>query len=126
MIYGSIEGIQEAQEANLRTIAALRPSGAYGNAIRMIITQLHRYKTTIIHVDTGALRASQRIEQVGLKARSWIDEDAINPRTGDRPAVYGALEEARGGSHAFGARTVDEAAPQIVNTALNYLVRSMR
>lgn len=121
-----ITGIQQAQEWNLRAIAALKPSGAYGRAIRDIVTMLHRYEVAITHVDTGALRASHRIEMNGLRGRIYIDQLARNPRTGTKTSVYGEVENARGGEHAFGARTVKEAAPQVVAQALSYLGRSLQ
>jgi hypothetical protein len=120
-----IRGIQEAQRWNQRAIAALKPGNEYTRAVRDIVTQLHRYEVSITHVDTGALRASLRMRVDGLKGRIYIDENSRNPRTGAKPSVYGEIENARGYSHAFGARTVAEAAPQVVGQALAYLGRSM-
>lgn len=126
MINQTISGIQEAQRWNLRAIANLRPDGAFGHAIRDITTQVHRYEVTIAHVDTGAMRASLRIEIQGLKARTYLDTAAKNPQTGAKTSVYGEIENARGGDHAFGLRTVNEAAPRIVVQALGYLGRSLQ
>ena len=121
----SIRGLQEAQQANLRMIAAMTPGGRFGNTIRTITTKLQRYEVSVSHVDTGAMRASERIEIKGLVGRIFLDESATNPRSGALTSVYGAIENARGGAHAFGARTY-ETAPGIVNSALNYFADGLR
>src|SRR5512145_1695553 len=100
-----IKGLQEAQAANKRQIAATRPSGTLGRAVLYATTKLHRYAVAITHVwvyKGGGLRASQRmkLEQGGLRGRIYIDPSAVNPR-GQKPSIYGPIEEARGGSHAF-------------------------
>lgn len=112
----TITGVQEAQAANLRRIAALKPGGAFGQAIQYAAATLHRYAVGITHVDTGTLRASHRIrmESGGLRAVIYIDAGAVNPRSGQRASVYGPHEHARGGSHAFYARTVSEAGPAVI------------
>lgn len=104
----TIRGIQEAQRWNLRAIAAMQPDGQFGRAIQYATTIVHRHAVSITHVDTGALRASHRIQLDGLRGRIYIDPSSVNPDSGARPAVYGAIEEARGGSHAFYRRTVNE------------------
>ena len=109
----TIRGIQEAQRWNVRAIAALRPSGALGWAIVWGTAAAHRYAVSITHVDTGALRASQRMAVSGAQGRIYLDASARNPRTGQRTAAYGPVEEARGGSHAFYRRTVAEAGDAI-------------
>lgn len=121
----TIKGLQELQRWNLRAIANAKPDGEYGRALRNILTQLERYEVAIIHVDTGALRASPRIELRGLSGRVYLDPTATNPRTRQKTSIYGAVENARGGEHAFGERTVHEAAPRIVGTALAMLGRSL-
>jgi len=130
-----IGGIQEAQDANARAIAALQPSGELGDAIREATTELHRYAASITHVGRyvqskssgkwrwagrgeagvggGALRASHRMEVSGLRGRIYIDPGATNSRTGRRPAEYGAYEENRSGEHAFYARTLTEYGPEV-------------
>ena len=122
----SIKGLQEAQRWNLRAIAATKPTGQFGVTIRDILTQLQRYEVSITHVDTGALKASERIEIMGLSGRIYIDPSAQNPRSGVRTAIYGETEDLRGGSHAFGARTEREGAPPIINLALVQLGRSLQ
>jgi hypothetical protein len=48
------------------------------------------------------------MELKGLRGRIYLDPSAINPRTGQKPAVYGYYENKRGGEHAFYDRTVEE------------------
>lgn len=110
----TIEGIQEAQAWNLRKIAAVRPRGALGRAILYGTTAAHRGAVARTHVDTGALRASQRMVMYGdSEGQVFLDGSATNPRTGQRTAAYGPWEHERGGEHAFYQRTVDEDGPGI-------------
>jgi hypothetical protein len=99
-----IIGIQEAQAAMLRGVAALKPGGAFGNMIREVTTRAHRYAASITHVDTGALRASHTAEVSGLHGVIYIAPGATRS-DGGRPAEYGLIEHARGGAHAFYERT---------------------
>lgn len=109
----SITGIQEAQAANNRAIAAVRPEGGLGRAVQYGTTAAHRYALAATHVDTGALKSSHRMELSGAHGRVFIDPSAMNPRSGQRTAVYGPFEHARGGEHAFYQRVIDEYGPEI-------------
>lgn len=119
----TIEGIQRVQAANNQMIAAMKPSGAFGRAIQYATTAAHRYAVAITHVDTGALRASHRmqLEMGSLRGTIYIDPSSRNPRTGQRPSVYGIFEHARGGSHAFYRRVVDEKGRDIAEEAARIL-----
>lgn len=121
----TIKGIQEAQRWNLRAIAALRPSGALGQAIRWGTAAAHRYAVSITHVDTGALRASHRMAVTNAQGKIYLDASAKNPRSGVRTAVYGPAEEARGGDHAFYRRTVNEAGPKIAQEMARMVAREV-
>lgn len=115
-----ISGIQELQDANIRRIAALKPRGAFGRMLQYIGTAFHRYAVAITHVDTGALKASHRLDldlDLG-RVSIFIDPTATNPRTGERTAEYGADEHARGGTHAFYARTIRERGRRTVRAGL--------
>ena len=118
----TITGIQEAQRANLEMIAALRPGGALGRAVVYATTAAHRYAVAITHGDTGSLRASHRVEVSGLRGRIYIDPGSVNPRSGQKPVVYGPYEHARGGSHAFYQRVIDEKGQEIGNRAMAMIV----
>lgn len=107
-----IKGLQEAQRAMNKQIAALRPTSKFGQAVKRVTIALQRYAVSITHVwpvKGGGLRASHRmyLAENELEGRIFIDPSAINPR-GQRPSIYGPFEEARGGSHAFYHRTVEE------------------
>lgn len=115
----SIKGIQEAQRANIRHIAAMKPGGGFGRAIQYATIQAHRYATSITHVDTGSLKASHRMDVSGLRGRVYIDPSSPGIRgrtattrrsysTKQRPSVYGPFEHGRGGKHAFYQRTREE------------------
>lgn len=97
----SIRGLQEAQARNLARIAALKPNGALGRLVRDLTVRAHRYAVAATHVDTGALRASHRLDVQPLRGRIYVDPSAVNPRSKRRPAEYGVYEHHRGGSHAF-------------------------
>jgi hypothetical protein len=116
MISLTIRGIQEAQRDNLKLIAAMRPEGALGRAVKAATVRAHLGAVRKTHVLTGALRASHRIVLQGLEGRVYIDPGSVNPK-GDRPAQYGPVEEARGGSHAFYLRAVTEDANAIAMAA---------
>jgi hypothetical protein len=110
----TITGLQEAQAANNRLLARMQPRGALERAVLYGTTAAHRAAVVITHVDTGALRASHRMEVSGLRGRVYIDPGATNPRSGVRTAVYGPMEHARGGGHAFYRRVVDEEGQRIL------------
>ena len=135
MINITWEGIMQAQRTNLRQIAAIRPEGALGRAVQVGLTETHRYVLYITHVKTGALRASHRMlfAPFGGTARGtiYIDPDSggfewVAKANGngkrrqynqhkETPVVYGPKEHARGGEHAFYARTEAEAGARISN-----------
>ena len=116
----SLTGIQEAQERNLRRIAALKPEGAAGEAVRDALIALQRYAVQVTHVGKyvggGALKNSHRIEVNGAEGKVYIDPSSVSPRRGASkamPVEYGVYENARGGEHAFYDRTVNEAGPAV-------------
>jgi len=92
----SIKGLQEAQQANLQMIRAMRPSGALGRAIQYAGLATHRHAVPSTPHDYGALRAAHRVENKPLQARIYIDPGARAPRRNQRPAVYGAILHGQG------------------------------
>lgn len=124
----AISGIQEAQRANLRALAAVKPSGELGRAVIYVLTKLHRYAVSITHVVSGALRASHREQYQETRDTAlgliYIDPGAVRPG-GARPVIYGPAEEARGGSHAFYYRTYSEQGSATVGEALARLIRGL-
>ena len=125
-IKADIRGLQQAQAAMNRRIAELKPTGALGQAVKRAGLMIHRYVLGITHVDTGTLRASHRIEINGTKGKIYIDPAARNPRTGAKPAVYGAIEHARGGQHAFYTRTKAEYGDTVVRAVKTYVSGAMK
>lgn len=113
-----IAELQRAQAAMLRAVAAVQSGGSLGRAVQYAITAFHRYKTAITHVDTGAYRAAGTIQFSGLRAVLFTSPDAVNPRSGQRPAEYQHYEELRGGSHAAWARTANEQGDAIMRRAV--------
>lgn len=111
----TIAGLQAAQEANLRHIASLRPGGSLEKAIQEGTAAASRYAVSIAHVDTGAMKASMRIQVSGFRGMVYMDNAATNPRTSQRPAEYALYEHRRGGEHAFFARTIAEQGRAIAN-----------
>jgi len=118
-----ISGIQETQRGVNEIMAAFKPGGKFSKAIWRITMSLHRYAVSITHVVTGALRASHRqrmaSDTIGF---IYLDSSAVNPRTHERTSRYGAFEEQRGGDHAFYMRTVNEAAPGVVQQETRGLI----
>lgn len=125
MVRVTIAGVQAARAAVLDALAALRPVGALGEAVRAATLAADRYAVMLTAVDTGSWRASHRPQVAGLHGRVFLDPSTTNPRSGTRPAVYGAVWEERGGSHAVYARTVNEAGQRILDESGLRLYRSL-
>lgn len=121
----TIKGLQEAQQRNMRRVAMFRPNGKIAQAIKRLTTGTHRYAVGITHVDTGSLRASHRMEVSNDRGRIYISPSAVNPRSKQRPAVYGVYEHQRGGSHAFYKRAVDEYGARHAHDEARNLGRSL-
>lgn len=94
----TIEGLQQAQAAMSKVIAALEPRGAVGIATQEMTIRAFRWVVTQTHVDTGTLRASRRMEVHELKGIIYT-VSGINPKTGKSARAYDVPEQARGGSH---------------------------
>ncbi|MBN1815328.1 MAG: hypothetical protein JXA14_26085 [Anaerolineae bacterium] len=92
----SIRGLQEAQQANLQAIHAMRPSGALGEAVKYGSAEAHRSAVVLTPWDYGALRASHRIKLSGLRGVIAIDPGAVHPRSGVPPSVYGPILHTHG------------------------------
>lgn len=101
-----IRGLKETQEAATAVVQALQPDGAAGAAVQFAVLGLHRYMSTIVHVDTGRLKNSLFPQIDGLTGM-------IVPNV-----VYAPYEEARGGSHAFMTRTENEQSKQVSEATL--------
>lgn len=125
MIRITIKGIQEAQAANQRLMAAVKPTGALGRAIQYMASEAMRMSMTYTHVDTGALKASHRTKQEGpARWRIYLDPRATNPRNGRLTSIYGPYEHNRGGMHAFYERTYTNGG-SLAQRAAQYLRSSL-
>lgn len=122
----TIRGIQEAQRANIRTIAAVKPSGRLGVAVRNVTILAHRGAVSRTHVITGTLRASHRMSLSDSQGVVFVDPSAINPVSHIAAAKYAPVEHARGGSHAFYGRTVMEDSALFARTAGSTVIAGLR
>lgn len=122
----TIQGLQQAQEANLHNIAMMKPSGALGRMVQYATVAAHRYAVAITHVDTGALRASHRMRVSGSRGEIYIDPAARNPWSGMLTSRYGPTEHRRGGSHAFYERTDREYGIAIAEMAARGFIGELR
>lgn len=121
----TITGIQEAQAANARMIANMRPSGALGRMVWYAVQLAQRYAIVVTHVDTGGLRASHRMKLEGSRGFVYIDPTAHNPVNRGKPSIYGPAEHNRGGTHAFYERTEREAGLSIARDAATEFAREV-
>jgi hypothetical protein len=105
-----IRGLQEAQARNVRRIAKLKPGGEFGQLLQRVTAYTHSQAVRVTHIDTGALRASHRMEITDVRGRVFIDPSAHNPRSKERVEDYAEIEENRGGGHAFYKRATEASA----------------
>jgi hypothetical protein len=122
----SISGLQEAQRANMRHIASVKPGGSLDAAVQVGTLAAHRYNVSITHVLTGTLRAAERVEFSGLRGTVFVDPSARNPRTGALPSEYVMAEDRRGGSHASFRRTEAEQGSAIAASMVIVYTRGLR
>lgn len=109
----TIQGLQEAQAANAQAIAAARPDGGLGRAIKHATAAAHRYAVAHTPVDTGAWRASHRMALEAARGRVELQAGATNPRSRTPVKVYASAWEAKGGARAPYQRTYQDAGAQI-------------
>lgn len=120
-----INGLQQAQRRNLERIRLLEPGGEYYKIIKEATIYAHRRAVAYTHVDTGALRASHRLEVATTgtpRGEVYIDPAAVNPRSKNKPVEYGVIEQDRGGSHAFYTRAGQEATKKIRDDMADFVV----
>ena len=121
--------VQGQAEALAAVSQMEREIGGARNAFRRAIGRAaehsQRYARQITHVDTGELQGAHRARYTGpLRAEVYIDQGRRNVR-GGRPHIYGVYEHARGGGHAFYARTVSEEGGAILTEAANTIIASL-
>jgi hypothetical protein len=120
-----IYGIESVERALKAAQEAAREAGELGRAVHVAAQHASAYAIQISHVWTGALQESHSINQKGARAVIYPNPGVINPISLTSPAEYGPYEHARGGDHAFYARTVREDGQAAADAALAYLRRSL-
>ncbi len=94
-----VKGFEQLQEASRKLVYAMNPAGPMGQANRYATLQLMRAVRVRTHVDTGTYRSSIQADFSGIAGRVYVASNR-NPQSGQSASIYGAFEEARGGSHA--------------------------
>ena len=124
-----IRGNKEAQRAMTVAANAVQPQGGLGRAIQFVALGAIQYAMRVSHIVTGALRSAHSPEFTSggnlSRGRVFIDPAAINPMSGKPVTDYAAIEEARGGAHAFYERTVSERGNYLVGRAAELVVAEM-
>ena len=94
----SIEGLQRAQERNLRRIVMMKPGGIRGQAVKNAAADFHAKLTVNTPVQWGALRVSRRITFNASVPRAQIftSGNSYNPRSSTPPHVYDIYLHAMG------------------------------
>lgn len=121
----TIKGLQQAQKAMLRAMAAVKLESGLDRAVHVATTYAHRFAVYVSHRDTGAMANSHMIQrEAAARYRIFLSETAKNPRTSALVSVYGVAEHNRGDSHAYYERTYQQG-PQILSRASAYLVSQL-
>lgn len=124
-----IRGNKEAQRAMTVAANAVQGQGGLGRAIQFVTLGAMQFAMRVSHKVSGALRSAHIPEfQSGIgmaRGRVFIDPTAINPMGGKPVDDYAAIEEARGGSHAFYERTVSERGNYLVGRAAELMIAEM-
>lgn len=142
MIFGGglikirLSGLEKLQRANQQILEAVDTKIGMHEAVKQATIMLQRYAIGITHVRTGTLKRSHTMDfgaggvqsyRFGIPivdkavGRIYIDPNAVNPVTKERPSEYGLVEHAKGGSHAFYKRTVEEAGPTAQKAAIGII-----
>lgn len=124
-----IQGQRELQAALDKIEAAVKPSGALGQAVQNATRAAWKLAQAYSHVVTGALQASHRwsYAEVDGNARGLvtIDGEAFNPRSLADVREYAPIEHARGGSHAFYARVVEDQGGELAAEGINIVLDAL-
>lgn len=124
-----IEGQRELQAALDQIAAAVKPSGALGQAVQAVTRHAWTLAQDASHVQTGALQASHRWSYAEVDGNAQglvtIDEGAFNPRSLEDVREYAPIEHARGGSHAFYARVVEDRGDELLGLGATALLDAL-
>lgn len=106
-----VRDLAEAQRGLKQLIQNVSANGDLEGHMVLALGQLHRYASSIVHVDTGRLKNSLFVDTERSR-NDLIGYVATN-------VEYAPMEEGRGGSHAFFGRTVAEEGPRAVGNLFN-------
>lgn len=122
-------GLKRTQDAMLRNAQRVKAESGLKRAWLYVGPEMLDYARKITHKWTGALAASHRLSTTidgdHLRGLLYIDENAQNPITGIRTEVYGPVEHARGGSHAFYERTFDHFKRRVESKFMDYVLKDL-
>lgn len=99
-----VDDLAALQQELGRLLYEVDPQGGLEETVTLVAGMLHRYSAGIVHVDTGRLKNSL-FWNVEHRSGSVMGHVATN-------VEYAPAEEARGGTHAFFARTRREEGPR--------------
>jgi len=120
------QGWNKAVTENLIFINDLRPSTGIGRGILAAVKLVHRMAVANTHVDTHALKHSHRIDfgYASNKAEGNVYvSDITNPKHSLSTLLYGPIEDARGGDHAFYGLIYHNESERIVDEAAVHMMR---
>lgn len=120
-----LEGFDKLQEAMLKAIEAVKPSGELGDSVKQALVMAQAYAAQITDQDTGTLARSHLIQYAGGSSGFvYPSPYNINPKSRKPAAYYAIYEENRGGGHAFYARTIDERGQAILSKTGQRIVQA--
>lgn len=121
-----VQGWNRAVIENLEFINHIRPSTGIGKGILAAIKLVHRMAVANTHVDTSALVHSHRIDfsYTAREAEGTVYvSDITNPKHSLSTLIYGPIEDARGGDHAFYGLIYREESDRIVDEVATHMMR---
>jgi hypothetical protein len=110
-----------------KIVQEMRGSGLLGTAVQYVTRGALAYAKQITHVITSGLQTAHRgTIDLANEPRGviFIDPSSVNSM-GQRPYIYGQKEHARGGEHAFYARTVAERGQALIVQGVNEMVKGL-
>ena len=100
--------------------------GAFRDTIKHMLMVMRNYAQFITHRETGTLAASHDIEYNARALSGYIypsdDRPKLRGRSVQYPSEYGVYEHARGGSHAFYERTLNEMGDHIAWEGIRMMI----
>lgn len=124
-----VRGVHEATGAMVQAISAVQPKSGLGRAIQFATLGGRQWAQRIAHRITGTLAGAQTVDFQNAgdmsEGRVFIDPAAVNPVSSSPPSIYGPIEHARGGSHAFYSRVISERGDYLAGRAIELVLSDM-